>query len=202
MAPSASGVLQTLTTKVGQQYRVTFYLAGNPYDHQPAVMRIQIGGITKDFTYQSDTTARPKKMQWLQRSFLYTATAASTPLALYAYYTPGNNALGLDNVQVRAIQAAPVAPSPSAPPMKTALQIGSASLAAQGQQTIRVSTGKNAAVTLVIDYPDGTQVAAPGRVGADGAYTYTWAVPTGMHGTVHVTADSAGTVAQGTFTVS
>jgi hypothetical protein len=201
VAPSASGVLQTLTTKLGQPYRVTFYQAGNPYDHRPAMIRIQIGGMTKDFTYQSDTTARPAKMQWVQRSFLYTATATSTPLALYAYYTPGNNPLGLDNVQVRAVKPAPGAPSTTAP-VKTTLQIGSASLAAQGQQTIQVSTGKNAAVTLIIDYPDGTQVAVPSHAGADGTYTYKWAVPSSVHGTVHVTADSAGAVAQGTFTVS
>jgi hypothetical protein len=202
VAPSASGVLQTLTTKVGQQYRVAFYQAGNPYDHRPAVIRIQIGGVSKDFTYQSDTTAKPAKMQWVQRSFVYTATATSTPLALYAYYTPGNNALGLDNVQVRAIQSGPGAPTTVTPGKKTTLQVGSASLAAQGQQTVQVSTGKNAAVILVIDYPDGTQVAVPGHAGADGTYTHKWAVPTTVHGTVHLTVDSAGTVAQGTFKVS
>ncbi len=105
--PSAGGVKQTIHTKVGQRYRVTFYQAGNPYDHQPAVLRMRIGAMTKDFTYQSDATATPKKVQWVKRSFVYTASAAGTLPAFYANYTPGNDPLAIDNVQVRAIRPAP-----------------------------------------------------------------------------------------------
>jgi uncharacterized protein DUF642 len=107
VSPNASGVKQTIQTKVGQRYRVSFYQAGNPYDHQPAVLRMQIGATAKDFTFQSDATATPKKMQWVKRSFVYKASATSTLLAFYAYYTPGNDPLGVDNVQVRAIRPTP-----------------------------------------------------------------------------------------------
>ena len=85
-------------------------LPGRQPVRSPApLVRMQIGGYTKDFTYQSGPKATSKQMDWVQRSLVYTATSASTTLTFYAYYTPGNDALGLDNVQVRAIQPAPAA---------------------------------------------------------------------------------------------
>jgi hypothetical protein len=56
------------------------------------------------------------------------------------------------------------------------------------------------AVALILDYPDGTQVAVPERAVADGQYSYRWPLPINTHGTVHIIVDGAASIAQGTFT--
>lgn len=209
--PGASGVRQTLTTLVGQRYRVTFYQASSPFLRDPSIIRLAVGGTSKDYTFQSDTKASPKAMQWVQRSIVYTATTASTPLAFYALYTYSYNGLGLDNVQVRAIRdatgaastptSAKTTPQPAATGAPT-LQLGTASIAAGAQQTVTVSAAKSAALALIVDYPDGTQLVLPSRAGADGTYRYSWSVPATIHGTVQVMVDSAGSIVRASFTVS
>jgi hypothetical protein len=77
-----------------------------------------------------------------------------------------------------------------------------ASLAAGGQQTVQATAGKNASVALVVDYPDGSQLVVPGHAGADGHYSYSWAIPGSVHGTVKVWLDAGGSIAHATFTVS
>ena len=205
----ASGVTQSLTTKVGQRYRVTFYQAGNPYDHHPSMIRIAIGSAHSEYTYQADAKATAKEMQWVQRSLTFTATAVSTPLAFYAWYTPGNDGLGLDNVQVRAVL--PPASGTPAQPAKTpeattpaagvTLTLATPSVAQRGQQSVQVTAGKNAQLALVIDYPDGSQVVLPTHAGPDGRYSYTWSIPSGIAGTIKVFLDAGGTVARASFTV-
>jgi len=92
--------------------------------------------------------------------------------------------------------------APGASSGKASLQFFSATATAGGQQTALITAAKNALVAIVIDYPDGTQVIVPSkRAGPDGHYAYTWTVPDGIHGLVHITVDAAGAVTQGTFTV-
>ncbi len=84
---------------------------------------------------------------------------------------------------------------------KTTLQLFSASVAAAGQETALITTGANTSVTIVINYPNGTQqVVGPRKAGADGHFAYSWNVPSGMSGVTRVLVDSSG-VAQGTFTI-
>jgi hypothetical protein len=201
---TASGVKQTIPTVAGQRYRVSFYQAGNPNDHQPSTLRFQIGGQSRDYTFQEPSTATAQKMVWVKRDFVYTASAASTTIAFTAFYTPGNDPLGLDNVQVRAIQTPAGAPDAggTAPAVKTSISLSAATLAAGGSEAIAVTAAANASVTLIIDAPNGTQVVQSGHADASGHYTYTWAAPSGLHGKVLVFADSAGSIAQGGFTVS
>jgi FlaG/FlaF family flagellin (archaellin) len=108
-------VAQTLTTTPGQKYRVVLYQGANPFDHRPSILRVAIGGTTRDFTYQSDNKASRKAMEWVKRTFIYAATSASTRLVLTAQFTMSNNPLGVDNVQVRAIQGASSNPSQASP---------------------------------------------------------------------------------------
>jgi hypothetical protein len=78
----------------------------------------------------------------------------------------------------------------------------SSSVAPGEQQVALVTTVPYAMTSLVISYPDGSQqVAGPQRAGSDGHFAYAWTVPGGIQGTVHVTVDCAGRVAQGTFSV-
>lgn len=199
----AGGVKQTITTQPGQRYRVIFYQAENPNDHQPSVLRFEVAGQTRDYTFQEPATATVKSMVWVKREFVFTAAGAATPLSFTAFYTPGNDPLGLDNVQVRAIQPAAGNPGSGnqAPAVKTALSLSAASLAAGGSEGIAVIAAPNAPVAVVIDAPNGTQVVVPGRADAAGHYAYTWPVPSGLSGNVQVFADSAGSIAQGSFTV-
>jgi hypothetical protein len=84
---------------------------------------------------------------------------------------------------------------------KTTLKLFSASVASGGQETALITTGPNAMLTVVITYPSGSQqVLGPKKAGADGHFAYSWVVPGGMAGIVHVVVVS-GSVAQATFTI-
>jgi len=96
----------------------------------------------------------------------------------------------------------PAQPTQTTPAGTLELQVVSPVVAGGGQQTVIASTAPNASVTVVIDYPNGLQaVAGPRQAGGDGHLVYTWAVPGGVQGAVHVTVDSAGKVTQGSFVV-
>jgi hypothetical protein len=98
------------------------------------------------------------------------------------------------------------ATSPAPPPIpggKATVKLFSATVAPGGQQVALVATAGDASVTLVVDYPNGSQIViGPMQAGADGHLALTWTIPSGVHGTVHVTVDSEGKVLQGTFSVS
>ncbi|HVA92308.1 MAG TPA: hypothetical protein VNL71_20985 [Chloroflexota bacterium] len=84
---------------------------------------------------------------------------------------------------------------------KTTLTLFSASVAAGSQETALITTGANASLTIVINYPNGTQqVLGPKKAGPDGHFAYSWVVPGGMAGPARVLVDSNG-VAQATFTI-
>ncbi|MGH2344425.1 MAG: hypothetical protein ACRDG4_04315 [Chloroflexota bacterium] len=74
--------------------------------------------------------------------------------------------------------------------------------AAGGRQVAQVVAGKNAPVTIVVYYPNGTQTTKQEQAGANGQLLYTWTIPKSAPGTVYVTVVSAGKVARGSFTVS
>ncbi|HVC83273.1 MAG TPA: NPCBM/NEW2 domain-containing protein [Chloroflexota bacterium] len=84
---------------------------------------------------------------------------------------------------------------------KTTLTLFSASVAAGSQETALITTGANAALTVVITYPGGTQqVLGPKKAGPDGHFAYSWVVPGGIAGVARVVVVSSG-VAQATFTI-
>jgi len=101
----------------------------------------------------------------------------------------------------------PVALPGGAPaPAGTTLRLSSPSIAAGGRQTALVTAPAGASVTLVFDYPDGSQrVVGPTQADANGQLTDVETVPTGMQGAVQVVAiSSAGgrtSIAQAAFTV-
>ncbi len=191
------GLGQALKTKVGQKYRVVFYQAGNPNDHAPSTIRAQIGAYQHDYTYQSGQSATTKQMDWLKRTFTYTAIAATTPLSFTVQYDSGNDPFGLDNIQVRAILSGSASGTPA-----TSLRLGSATASAGGTEAIAVTAAPNAALVVVIDYPGGAQAVTQAKADTTGHYTLSLTLPPAVTGTVHVTVDSGGSVAQTTFTVS
>ncbi|WOH53750.1 choice-of-anchor C family protein [Bradyrhizobium sp. sBnM-33] len=104
---------QTLATVAGQQYLISFDLAGNP-DQGPTVKTIGVtigGSGLQTFTF--DTTGKSHNdMGWITETFLYTATGTSTITFQSLTVGPAGNvnfaAYGpaLDNVSVTAVPEA------------------------------------------------------------------------------------------------
>jgi choice-of-anchor C domain-containing protein len=99
-------VRQTLATKPGVAYRVTFCLAGNP-NGPPAVKTLRVeAGPDQQSEYEFDTNGRTlTDMGWSTRSFTFTATDTSTTLRFVSATNRddgGLNAFGpvIDNVVV------------------------------------------------------------------------------------------------------
>jgi choice-of-anchor C domain-containing protein len=107
----AGGIEQSFATVAGQQYEVTFDMAGNPVS-SPIIktMLVSAAGQQKDFTF--DITGHTEAvMGWTPETWTFTASAATTTLEFAT--ADGNQTTGfgpaLDNVAVNAIgtQAVP-----------------------------------------------------------------------------------------------
>lgn len=99
---NAGGIQQTFNTTVGETYRVTFDLAGNP-DGNPTIkeMRVSAGGSSADFSF--DTTGKSRSnMGWVSNSWDFTATGTTTTLEFISL-TNSFAGPALDNVSVIAI---------------------------------------------------------------------------------------------------
>jgi hypothetical protein len=194
---TGSGVSQVLTTKLGQKYQVSFYQAGNYNDHGPSTIRVEVGKSSHDYTFQEDAQATYKNIEWAHRVFTYSAIAATTPITFTASYTPGNDPLQLDNVQVRAILT-----SSTTPVATLSVKLGAPTATAGGSETIAVTAAAGAALTVLVDYPDGTQAVTQAKADSGGHYTLTLTLPANVTGKAHVLVDSAGAIAQAGFTIS
>jgi uncharacterized protein DUF642 len=194
---TGSGVSQVLTTKIGQRYQVTFYQAGNYNDHGPSTIRVQVGKSSHDYTFQEDAQATYKNIEWAHRVFTYAAIAATTPITFTAFYTPGNDPLQLDNVQVRAILTSATTPAGG-----LSVKLGTATPSAGDSETVAVTAAAGATLTVVVDYPDGSQAVTQAKADSGGHYSLTLTLPTNVTGKAHVSVVSAGTIAQAGFTIS
>lgn len=97
---------QAISVIDGQQYKVTFYLAGNP-DGPPPVkpVNVYIDGVLNyapTFTLGSSTRAQ---MNWLEYSFVYTASGTTDVLR---FESTSGSAYGaaLDDVSIAAVPEA------------------------------------------------------------------------------------------------
>ena len=104
---------QTLATVIGQTYRISFDLAGNP-DNGPTIKTIGVtigGSGLKTFTFDS-TGKSHSDMGWITESFYYTATGSSDlTFQSLTIGPPGNETFAaygpaLDNVSVTAVPEA------------------------------------------------------------------------------------------------
>jgi choice-of-anchor C domain-containing protein len=101
---SAGSISQdNIATTVGQQYRVTFDMAGNP-EGGPVVKSLQVlatGGSAQNFTF--DTAGKTRtNMGWTTYLYDFVATSSSTTLS---FTSLNNTAYGpaLDNVSIQVI---------------------------------------------------------------------------------------------------
>jgi choice-of-anchor C domain-containing protein len=106
-ALSAGSLSQTLSTTIGQSYKLTFDLAGNPDGAPiPKLLDVAINGGTPT-TFAFDTTGKSRigNMGWLSQTYFFTATSASSVLSFTSLAnTPSGPAL--DNVAIAAVPEA------------------------------------------------------------------------------------------------
>jgi len=102
-SPGFGGIAQTFSTIPGQDYLVTFDLAGNPGGPPPIKqMRLEAAGQSADFSF--DTTGRSRSdLGWQAQSWQFTAEDTSTTIEFFSLNTEGGvDGPTLDNVSVVA----------------------------------------------------------------------------------------------------
>ena len=102
---SGSGVgavQQTFVTTVGTSYRVTFSMSGNPESGTGTkTMTASTGGTPIAFSYEVGAGNTLVDMKWANKSFLFTAAAATTTLT-FTSTTSGVYGPALDKVRVQS----------------------------------------------------------------------------------------------------
>jgi choice-of-anchor C domain-containing protein len=102
-AINPGSISQTFTTTVGTQYKVDFWLAGNPANTTDKTRQVQVtaAGASQNFTF--DTTGKSfTNMGWLPETFLFTATGTSSTLT-FTSLTPAQYGPALDDISVNAV---------------------------------------------------------------------------------------------------
>jgi len=100
------GIEQTFKTTVGQRYRVTFAMAGNPGGTVP-VKRLPVCAAGQEQEFAFDSTNRTKNnMGWIEYAWEFEAVAGETTLEFHTvmnsdpFFGPE-----LENVRVWAVPA-------------------------------------------------------------------------------------------------
>jgi choice-of-anchor C domain-containing protein len=96
-------ISQSFTTVVGTQYRVDFWLAGNPEGSTDTrTVRVEIaGGSPHEFTF--DTTGKSlTNMGWQLETFYFTATSSTSTLT-FTSLTSDDYGPALDDISVNAV---------------------------------------------------------------------------------------------------
>lgn len=110
----AGGIKQSFATVSGQQYVVTFDLAGN-YANTPTIKTISVTAASQQQDFTFDTTGKSaQNMGWLAETWTFTANASTTTLE---FQTADNPVTGwgpaLDNVAVNPVQTQGAVPEVS-----------------------------------------------------------------------------------------
>ncbi len=97
---SDGGIIQSFSTVAGQQYNVTFDMAGNPVG-SPTIkqMRVTAAGQSQDFSF--DTTGKSRtNMGWVTNSWTFTAASGNTSIEFYSLDNPSSPyGPALDNIR-------------------------------------------------------------------------------------------------------
>lgn len=106
-------IAQTFKTKKGEQYRVTFSLAGNPNPgERPLVKKLSVRAADSSADFECDATGKTyKAMGWETKTWDFVATADETTLEFVSTSGRGCGA-AIDNVAVHVLGEAPK-PKPS-----------------------------------------------------------------------------------------
>lgn len=95
----AGAIQQTLTTVIGERYRVTFRLSGNPQggDAAKTVRVSATGGIPADYTFSRVNSSTD--MKWEVKTYSFTATSVSSVLRFQSLES-GAHGPALDHVTI------------------------------------------------------------------------------------------------------
>ena len=101
---SAGTLAQSFATHIGQQYLVSFWMAGNP-DGSPEekTVRVTSGDAAESFSFMLGPGISRQNMGWEQRSFTFTALAATSTLTFFSTSTGIFFGAALDDVAVTAV---------------------------------------------------------------------------------------------------
>ena len=105
-SPGFGGVKQPFVTKVGQKYKVTFSMSGNPgVGHETVQMAVRAAG--KKEVFGCDMAGKTlDDLKWEQKSWEFTAVDTITVLEFHTAMAPTANPFGgplLDDVKVVAV---------------------------------------------------------------------------------------------------
>mgnify|MGYP005839609693 CR=1 FL=1 len=92
-------IAQTFNTTIGQEYLVTFDLAGHPEGVRIKTMRVEAAGAFADFTFNI-TGKTTTNMGWTTQSWQFTAIGTQTTLQFGSLDRSGFRGPALDNVVV------------------------------------------------------------------------------------------------------
>jgi len=125
----AGSLSQTFATVAGQNYRVTFDLAGNPDSAGVKTLTVSAAANSQVFNFDSTGKSRPA-MGWTGQTFFFTATGSSTTLT---FTSNTNSAFGpaLDNVVVDPV------PEPLSLVVFGGLVVGGAGIALRRRMTAK-----------------------------------------------------------------
>jgi choice-of-anchor C domain-containing protein len=103
---SAGTLAQSFATDIGQQYHVSFWIAGNP-DGLPVekTVRVTSGDAAESFSFVLGPGIGRQNMGWEQRSFGFTALAATSTLTFFSTSSGVFYGAALDDVSVTAVPA-------------------------------------------------------------------------------------------------
>jgi choice-of-anchor C domain-containing protein len=102
-SPGFGGVKQSFATRVGQKYRLTFSMSGNPgVNHESVQLAVEAAGKVKGFECQMAGKSQ-EDLKWETKTWDFTATDKTTTLELRTAMPPTSNGLGgpaIDSVKV------------------------------------------------------------------------------------------------------
>lgn len=105
-SPGFGGVKQSIETRAGRKYRLTFEMSGNPgVPMTTAKLMVRAAGAEKEF--RVDMAGRTlEDLKWEKMTWEFTATERTTVLEIHTAMPPTSNAFGgplLDDVRVVVI---------------------------------------------------------------------------------------------------
>lgn len=92
------GISQTLATSVGNNYQVTFDMAGNPCSAGAKLMNVSVASESRNFQFDMAGHSH-QNMGWVTESFAFTAKESQTTLT-FTQLNEKNCGMAIDNVRV------------------------------------------------------------------------------------------------------
>ena len=103
-SPGYGGVEQSIATKPGKKYKVTFKMSGNPGvpEHKRVQMGVRAAGQDKEFDLTMEGRAY-EDLKWEEQVWEFTAKENATVIEFHTAMPPTSNGFGgplLDDVKV------------------------------------------------------------------------------------------------------